>query len=269
MSALFAFKLTLVPFFILALSLAARRWGTAVSGWLVALPIVAGPIVFFIGMEQGEAFAAGAARSTIAGLASLAVYSLVYCRAALRAGWAPSLLAGWAGFFLSTVLLNRVPLTLPVSIALALAALVAAYLLLPAVDPEASPPGMSPWEIAARMAAAVGMVLLMTALARPLGPRLAGLLVPFPVAATVLTVFTHRYHGGASAIRLLRGLVAGLWTMGVFFLVVAVTVERLGVGVSFMLAASVDIACNGGSLWALRRIRASRSSSWRVRRHPP
>ena len=59
MSALFAFKLTLVPFFILALSLAGRRWGTAVSGWLVALPVVAGPIVFFIVMEQGEAFAAG------------------------------------------------------------------------------------------------------------------------------------------------------------------------------------------------------------------
>jgi hypothetical protein len=42
MSTLFAFKLTLVPFFILALSLAGRRWGTAVSGWLVALPVVAG-----------------------------------------------------------------------------------------------------------------------------------------------------------------------------------------------------------------------------------
>jgi hypothetical protein len=66
MSALFAFKLTLVPFFILALSLAGRRWGTAVSGWLVALPVVAGPIVFFIGMEQGEAFAAGAARASTA-----------------------------------------------------------------------------------------------------------------------------------------------------------------------------------------------------------
>jgi len=258
MSALFAFKLTLVPFFILALSLAGRRWGTAVSGWLVALPVVAGPIVFFIGVEQGEAFAAGAARATIAGLASLAVYSLVYCRAALRMGWAPSLLAGWAGFFLSTYVLNRLPLTLPQSIALALATLVAAYLLLPVVGSEAAPPGTSSWEIVARMAAAVGMVLLMTAVARPLGPHLAGLLVPFPVAATVLTAFTHRYQGRASAIRLLRGLVAGLWTMGVFFLVVAGMVERLGVAASFALAASADLACNGGALWALGRIRAAR-----------
>jgi hypothetical protein len=252
MSVLFAFKLTLVPFFILALSLAGRRWGTSVSGWLVALPVVAGPIVFFIGVEQGEAFAAGAARATIAGLASLAVYSLVYCRASLRVGWVPSLLAGWAGFFLSTYILNRLPLTLPYSIALALFALVGVYLLLPPVASEASPPATPSWEIVARMAAAVGMVLLMTALARPLGPRLAGLLVPFPVAATVLTVFTHHYQGGASAIRLLRGLVAGLWTMGVFFLVVAGTVERLGVGASFALAVVADLLGNAGSLWALR-----------------
>jgi hypothetical protein len=237
MSALFAFKLTLVPFFILALSLAGRRWGTAVSGWLVALPVVAGPIVFFIGMEQGEAFAAGAARTTIAGLASLAVYSLVYCRVALRVGWVPSLLAGWAGFFLSTYLLNRLPLTLPQSIVLALSALVAVYLLLPAVDSEVSPPS------------------------QPLGPHLAGLLVPFPVAATVLAVFTHHYQGGVSAIRLLRGLVAGLWTMGVFFLVVAGTVERLGVGISFALAVAADLLCNGGSFWALRKFRPPRFSS--------
>jgi hypothetical protein len=258
MSALFAFKLTLVPFFILVLSLAGRRWGTAVSGWLVALPVVAGPIVFFIGMEQGEAFAAGAARATIAGLASLAVYSLVYCRAALRMGWVPSLLAGWAGFFLSTYVLNLLALTLTQSVVLALSALAVVYVLLPAVETEASPSVTPSWEIAARMAAAVGMVVLITALARPLGSHLAGLLVPFPVAATVITTFTHHYQGGASAIRLLRGLVAGLWTMGIFFLVVAGTVERLGVGSSFALAAAADLACNGGSLWALRRVRAAR-----------
>ena len=256
MSALFALKVTVVPIFILALSLAGRRWGNAVSGWLVALPVVAGPIVFFIGIEQGEAFAAGAARATIAGLASLALYCLVYGRVAARRGWAPSLLAGWSAFFLSTYLLNRLPLSLGPSILLAFCTLVAAYLLLPGTAPEASPPDTPFGEIAVRMGAAVGMVLLMTALARPLGPNLAGLLVPFPVAATVLAVFTHRYQGGPSAIRLLRGLVAGLWTMGVFFLVVAGTIERLGVGPSFAMAAAADLLGHGGSLLVLRTIRS-------------
>src|SRR3972149_5251661 len=56
MSALFAFKLTLVPFSLLALSLAGRRWGTAVSGWLVALPGVAGPVGFFFRVGEGGGF---------------------------------------------------------------------------------------------------------------------------------------------------------------------------------------------------------------------
>jgi hypothetical protein len=48
--------------------------------------------------------------------------------------------------------------------------------------------------------------------------------------------------------------------MGIFFLVVAGTVERLGVGASFALAVVADLLSNGGSLWALRRIRTSRAS---------
>jgi hypothetical protein len=252
MSSLFVFKLLLVPAFLLALSLAGRRWGTAVTGWLVALPVVAGPIVFFIGLEQGEAFAAGAAHGTISGLASLALYCLVYSRVAAHAGWVASLLSGWVAFFLSTYLLNRLPLTLPQSLLLALGALLAVFLLLPDPGEEATPPETPSWEIAARMGVAVAIVLLLTALARPLGSHLAGLLVPFPVAATVLTVFTHHYQGGPSAIRLLRGLVPGLWTMALFFLVVAVTVERLGVGSSFALAAVADLLGHGGSFLLLR-----------------
>jgi hypothetical protein len=259
MFALFAFKVTLVPAFLLVLSLAGRKWGSAVSGWLVALPVVAGPIVFFIGLEQGEVFAASAARGTITGLASLALYCLVYSRAARRAGWAASLLSGWAIFFLSTFLLNRMPLSLPQSLLLALGSLAAVFLLLPEVGDEETPPETPSWEIAARMGAAAALVLLLTALARPLGSHLAGLLVPFPVAATVLTVFTHHYQGAASAIRLLRGLVPALWTMALFFLVVALAVERTGVGVAFALATGADLIAQWASFRVMRRFRTVRT----------
>jgi hypothetical protein len=259
MFALFAFKVTLVPAFLLVLSLAGRKWGSAASGWLVALPVVAGPIVFFIGLEQGEAFAAAAAHGTITGLASLALYCLVYSRVAGRAGWVASLLSGWATFFLSTFLLNRIPLSLPHSALLALGALAAVFLLLPDVGDEAKPPETPSWEIAARMGAAAALVLLLTALARPLGPHLAGLLVPFPVAATVLTVFTHRYQGADSAIRLLRALVPALWTMALFFLVVALAVERVGVGTAFAMAAFADLVAQWASFRVMRRFRPART----------
>lgn len=93
-------------------------------------------------------------------------------------------------------------------------------------------------------------------LALNLAGRRWGTAVSGWLAATVLAVFTHRYQGGPSANRLLRGLVAGLWTMGVFFLAVAGTIGRLGVGPSFALAAAADLVSHGGSLLVLRTIRS-------------
>ena len=46
---------------------AARRWGPAVGGWIVGLPLTSGPIAFFLALEHGPAFAARAALSTILG----------------------------------------------------------------------------------------------------------------------------------------------------------------------------------------------------------
>jgi hypothetical protein len=46
MNAVLLLKLLLVPLLIYLVTLAGRRWGPAVAGWLSAFPIVAGPILF-------------------------------------------------------------------------------------------------------------------------------------------------------------------------------------------------------------------------------
>ena len=134
------------------------------------------------------------------------------------------------------------------------------------------------WTVGAFMASfgLVGAVLTLGLMQRwgEVFPRwmigLAGRRVPIALAAVPaaivsvllmaggIAIFTHHYQGGASAIRLLRGLVAGLWTMGVFFLVVAGTVERSGVATSFALAVAADLLGNAGSLWVVRRLRPAR-----------
>ncbi|MBN8494763.1 MAG: hypothetical protein J0M00_25385 [Burkholderiales bacterium] len=50
-----ALKLLLVPAFLGLLTLVARWLGPAVAGWLAGLPLVAGPIVLILALEQGAA----------------------------------------------------------------------------------------------------------------------------------------------------------------------------------------------------------------------
>ena len=253
MSTIVAWKLLLVPAFIGTLSLAGRRWGPAISGWLIGLPVVAGPIVFFLAVEQGRSFASGAARGTLTGLASLSVYVLVYGRLSRRFGWIGSLLAGWCAFLLSTVALERIPMPPLVPTFLAVSGIFLLVLrLLPEIGSLGDLPETPAWEIVARMAAGAVLVVAITGAARSLGPRLCGLLTPFPVAATVFTVFTHRFQGGAAAARLLRGLVAGSFTLAVYFLIVAATLGPWGIPASFGAATAACLVVHGASLHLMR-----------------
>jgi hypothetical protein len=54
-------RLLLVPALIVLITLVSRRWGPALAGWLTGFPIVAGPILLVISLEQGAAFASSAA----------------------------------------------------------------------------------------------------------------------------------------------------------------------------------------------------------------
>src|SRR5437879_3357737 len=90
------FKLVAAPLLIGAASLAARRWGETVSGWLIGLPLTSGPVCFFLAVEQGSGFAAAAAPMRLIApplwlLAAVAYLALV---AALRL--MPRLTAGRA-----------------------------------------------------------------------------------------------------------------------------------------------------------------------------
>src|SRR6476469_8055459 len=93
--ATFLFKLILSPLLIGAVSLVGRRWGPAVSGWLVGLPLTSGPVVLFLALDQGTAFAATTAQAIMLGIISVGVFCLTYSRLARHWAWLPTVLTGW------------------------------------------------------------------------------------------------------------------------------------------------------------------------------
>jgi len=248
----FLLKLVLVPTFIGVVSLAGRRWGTTVSGWLIGLPFTSGPVAFFLALEQGNFFAHKASEAIMVGIVSVFAFCLAYSRLATSLTWFPSTLAGMAAFLACTFLLDMMALPLLVGFALALLVLVVSALLMPHVGSDRISAWRSRWELPARMFSATALVILITGVAPLVGPQLTGLLSPFPVYATTLAVFVHRSQGGEEAVKLLRGVVVGSFTFIVFFLILSLTIVAWGVASSFLMAIGVSLLTHISSLQVLK-----------------
>jgi hypothetical protein len=250
-------KLVVPPALVGLASLAGRRWGQGVGGWIVGLPLTSGPIAVVLALEHGAAFAATAALGSLGGTMAQAAFCLAYGRAGRRAGWPGSLAAGVLGFAAAAALLQGLALG-ALALAVSTGATLAAVLrLLPARAAVAAPAAPAPrWDLPARMIVTTAIVLLLTAAAPALGPRLSGMLATFPVYAAVLAVFAHRV-GAAPAVQVLRGLLFGLFAFAGFFLALALLIERIGVGPAFAAAAAVGLAIQAGSLAFVRAGRRS------------
>lgn len=221
-------KLLLTPMLIGAASLAGRRWGPAISGWLVGFPFTSAPVALFLALGYGTGFAAAAAVGIMAAAISQAAFGLAYAWVAHRHGWPGSIVAGSLAFAASTVVLQRVSLTLAPLLVAVVAILILALRLMPSpVDRPAGKLSTPRWDLGARMVVATACVLLLTGVAPALGARLTGLLAPFPLYAAILTVFAHRLQGPAAAAAVLRGLLHGLFAFAGFFLMLA-PVARAG-----------------------------------------
>jgi len=247
-------RILLAPALIGAASLAGRRWGPAVSGWLVGLPLTSAPVTFLLALEHGPAFAAQVALGTLAGTLSQVLFAVVYAWLARRHGWGLSFVAGTLAFAASTAAL--VGLSVPLTVLACAAVIVLALGLhaMPTVAPQTTGATPAPprWDLPARMVVATLIVGVLVGVAPALGPRFTGMLSPFPVYAAILTVFAHRGQGAAAGIGVLRGLLAGLFGFVGFFVVVAGAIERVGIAAAFVVATLVALAAQLVTLWGLR-----------------
>jgi hypothetical protein len=252
-----ALKLIVTPLLIAAASLAGRRWGQAVSGWFVGLPLTSGPIAWFVALDHGASFAAATAVGALAAATAEAAFCLAYAHTARHRGW-PLCLAIACAAFVATALIGK-PLAVPLVVlaAIVFATLVIALRLMPAgsESPSTTPPPR--WDLPLRMITAMLIVVAITEAAPTLGPRLSGVLGAFPVYAAILTVFGHRSGAAASATQVLRGLLLGLFGFAGFFLVLALLIERAGLALAFTGALAATLTIQASSLILVLRPRAN------------
>lgn len=246
-------KLTMTPFLIWGATVAARRWGPAVGGFVVSLPLTSGPLLFFLALDLGPEFAARATTGTLLGLGAIAAFGTGYLVASRR-GPAPAIATASACYVLTGIAVQ--PITgapFALLVVLVVAAITIVLRLLPARVGPPVPHEQPRWDLPARMAIGTALIVGLTSIATHLGPVTSGIVATFPVYVTVLAVFEHVRAGRAGALDVLRGILTGLYGTVAFYAVV----RGLVVPASIALAFGVAIAVTAGvGAITLRIVRA-------------
>jgi hypothetical protein len=243
-------KLTLAPALVGLASMAGRRWGLKVGGAIAGFPVVVGPTLLFFALEQGIPFAAQAALKALWSLLPFGAFCLVMswsCRrmplwVSLLLGWFAYVLVGWAG--------TQSQPSLALTLALALASAVGARLALPGAEPwEAAAFAPRSYDMALRLGATLALLLSVTAAARALGPAWSGILAAFPVASSILGVFSHLSNGKSGPAQLFKGTLLGSFAYITFCGSLVLALPAWGLAGGFGAATLAAVCVQIGALF--------------------
>lgn len=245
-------KLTLVPFFIALITLAGRRWGSRMAGLLGGFPVVAGPIVTILALEQGQDFGARTAIATIASASGVAIFAIAYSWTCLRAAWGWALAVAICAWCLGALCLSRLPLRVESAVVIAVVSLLLTPYLLPKVTSQPVQ-ASAPRDLPLRMLAGALLTLLVTSLASSVGAVWSGLLSVFPVLGSVLAVFMHRTQGASQVVLMYRGMLRGLFSFIAYFVTLALVWTEMEFWHGCALALSASIAMQVVLVWRAAR----------------
>jgi hypothetical protein len=246
-------KLTLTPLIVGGASIASRHWGASVGGWIVSLPLTSAPVILFLALDHGPAFASTAATGTLMGLAILAPWSLAFVWAGRR-GPVAAVLGGTAAFVGLGLVANVLP-DIPGLLVGAVAAAAVAVALRALPDGRGTRSGLPhpAWDLPARVILGTTIVVAITEVAPLLGAHLSGLIAAYPVYVSVLAVFTQLHEGPPGAVGVVRGLLTGLFGTIGFWAAVQPALTLVGTGPAFLVGLAVAFAIQ---TVAIRSIRA-------------
>ncbi|MEW1782676.1 hypothetical protein AB0305_10785 [Arthrobacter sp. NPDC080086] len=242
-----ALKLTLVPLFLLVVSMSGNWWGPSIAGWLAGLPVVAGPILFFLVLAHGPNFGARAATLSLSAILASEAFNFAYAWTCRSRSWQEALAVGLIMWFIAACGLSMLPNSPIWAVIAAFAAVCFGQSFLPRCSEASATAPLTRSDLIGRMFAGAVLTLLVTSISDWAGPAWSGLLAVFPLLGIVLSVSSHRAHGPAFAISLLRGMVLGRFSFAAFCLLLSYALYYQRPLVAFAEASILAMIVQGGT----------------------
>jgi len=230
---LFLLKIIVTVAIVLALSIIAERVSPKWAGLLGGYPLSVAIVLIFIGIQEGEAFAAESAIHTLAGLAAnLSIFATYGLMLTLRPNlhWLVCIMLGLTSFFAVGSLLGQIDFTLVSAFAFIVSAiLVCIFGFKQFAEIKITKAVKLSFRVAfVRAASASFVVLAITGLAKQLGPQMAGVLASFPATVFPMIVIVHVTYGAAPVLATLKHFPIGLGATSIFCLAYALALAPYG-----------------------------------------
>jgi hypothetical protein len=245
LSPLLFFKFLVTPALTAFIAYAQKRWSHSVGGVISGLPVTVGPIMVFLGIEQGLPFMREAAAGALLGIVSLSAYVVTYILLARARPWYVCWLCGMGVWFFVSLAITRMPTPSFVAAGVGLLSAMLHTLFIANIPARKAPAidKMGRWDLVVRALTTLTILLLITGFATILGPQYSGLLTSLPIQWTVLFIFTHGKFGYDALINFFRGASLGYFGLIAFlFILLFAPVENLLALFSLACVAAVFVA---------------------------
>jgi len=245
-----ALKLTLVPSFLLLISMSAKWWGPTIAGWLAGLPVVAGPILFLLVLTHGPFFGAQAATLSLSAILASEAFNFFYAWSCRSMPWQASVGIALGAWFIAAIGLVMLPASPGYAVMVAALAVALGQGFLPRSNLPVYYTPITRVDLVSRMASGAVLTVIVTTLSSTLGAKWSGLLAVFPLIGIVLSVSSHQAHGPDFVISLLRGMVLGRFSFAAFCLCLTYALPIQTPEAAFVEASLVAMLVQ----WATKRL---------------
>ena len=239
-----ALRLLLAPAAVLAGTAAQRRFGHAISGLIVGLPLASLPLLWLVAVQHGDAFAGTMTAALLVGGIAEAAVLWLYAHLTARLSPAVALVGALVAFAVVAIIVNLLglsPITAGVLTAVGFA--VALWWWPNSAREETASPDRSRLSVRVLLAALFTFVLV--TLAGRLGPVWSGLLDALPAMSMMMAFMTHLDNGAGASSGFLRGVTRGSFSYVAAMLVLAELLHTGNLLLAFGAALGVALVVQG------------------------
>jgi hypothetical protein len=240
----FLFRILLAPLAVVAGSLAQRRFGHAVSGLIVGLPLTSLPLLWLVALQHGTAFASSMTGALLVGSIAEAVVLWLYARLTIHLSPSLALIGALGAFALAAEAVNLLKLSALLAGLVTGVGFAVALRWWPVTSSNmASTQGRS--RLWLRVILSAVFTLVLVSLAGRLGPVLAGLVDALPAMSLMMAFMTHQDHGSGASSRFLHGVTRGSFSYLAAMIVLAELLHTGNLLLAFAAALGAALVVQG------------------------